>query len=210
MVPIEVVFRLGIPDGSSYLERDKTAQPNSWCSQPIVEFFTKLESHDRWLSPQEAQAISGLSETKLAGLTTLTTLLALWLSDFFEQRGITLWDGKFEFAYCPATQQFMLVDSIGPDELRLMVGDVALSKECLRQYYRTTPWYAEWTQAKKSGPEAAKHVSPPHVLPEHFKTMMDNLYPCLLNTCIGRPVIAKTPDLAELVALLGKPAPFAV
>ncbi len=42
----------------------------------------------------------------------------------------------------------MLVDSIGPDELRLIKNGAHLSKEMLRGHYRSTPWYAGVEKAK--------------------------------------------------------------
>ena len=35
----------------------------------------------------------------------------------------------------------MVVDSIGHDELRLTFNELKLSKECLRDFYRSTTWF---------------------------------------------------------------------
>ena len=48
-----------------------------------------------------------------------------------------------------ASRTFMLVDSIGLDELRLQRNGVSLSKEFLREFYRKTPWFEKLNSAKE-------------------------------------------------------------
>ena len=149
LIPLEVVFRLGMPEGSSLLkrvediqalsdakERDSrmTALADGLCidseqlqkgagaffSRPIVEFYTKLEPQDRHLSQQEALLISGITAEALDKLIELARILALSLYDRFAQNGNVLYDGKFEFVEDLATGEILLADSIGPDELRLI------------------------------------------------------------------------------------------
>ncbi len=170
LVPLEVVFRFGAPEGSSFLARAEQlpgyAQSFGFAGKPaagevfpypIVEFFTKLEPSDRFLAPQEAMAVAALRQEELDDLISLTTLLALRLRDIFSPLGLELWDGKFEFAFGPGSpgrRSFLLVDSIGPDELRLIgPGGVHFSKEFLRRVYRGTPWYLAMEEAKKLAKE---------------------------------------------------------
>lgn len=166
LVPLEVVFRFGAPEGSSFLERiDSTpgyAQSFGFPEKPaagdlfpfpIVEFFTKLEPSDRFLTPEEAREVAALEPAELDALVALTLLTALRLKDLFSPLGLELWDGKFEFAFTPGAdgaRGFELVDSIGPDELRLMgPGGVHFSKEFLRRVYRGTPWFDALAKAKR-------------------------------------------------------------
>ena len=151
LVPLEVVFRFGAPKGSSYLKR-ANVEPNTWLEKPVVEFFTKLEPTDRFLSAKEAKKIAGLSELEFQDLQDFTLLVASRLKDLFAELGLELWDGKFEFAFSPGEKDrrsFMLVDSIGPDELRLLAGKVHFSKEILRVYYRDSSWAKAVEEAKK-------------------------------------------------------------
>lgn len=165
LVPLEVVFRFGAPEGSSFLERLESIpgyaqsfgfpeQPlaGQWFPFPIVEFFTKMEPTDRFLTREEAKSVAGLTQEELDELTALTLLLALRLKDLFSPLGLELWDGKFEFAFQPSEggrRIFQLVDSIGPDELRLLgPGGVHFSKEFLRRVYRGTAWYEAIGKAK--------------------------------------------------------------
>jgi phosphoribosylaminoimidazole-succinocarboxamide synthase len=164
LVPLEVIFRFGVPEGSSLLKRTSEA---AYCKEiglavapktgdtfalPVIEFSTKLETSDRYISYAEAQEIAGLSDTEFTVLKDMAALAALRLKDCFGEINVELWDGKFEFAFTAQDAQgdrgFMLVDSIGPDELRLLCDGVHLSKEILRLFYRPTAWHSAIEKSK--------------------------------------------------------------
>lgn len=165
LVPLEVIFRFGVPEGSSLLKRAAdpdycrvlglTSSPKTGdrFEAPVVELSTKLETSDRYLDHAQACEIAGLSDAECQSLFTLTRGLALALKKCFAGIGVELWDGKFEFAFtgkgADGARGFMLVDSIGPDELRLTRDGVHLSKEALRGAYRPTPWHAGVEKAKQ-------------------------------------------------------------
>jgi len=153
LVPLEVVFRFSCPSGSSLGSRVKRdpdylasigfpgfvyEEGKTW-EFPIIELFTKLESADRPVLLPEALAISGLSATQLQSLMLRTVWVAAMLRWIFAGQGMELADGKLEWAI-DASGNCFLVDSIGPDELRLLRGGVHLSKEFLRIFYGDTPW----------------------------------------------------------------------
>jgi len=165
LVPLEAIFRFGVPEGSSLLQRtgdaaycrdiglDAAPKAGDTFDLPVIEFSTKLETSDRYLPYAEAREIAGLEAAEFEALRDLTRLAALRLRDLFAGIGVTLWDGKLEFAFdlCGAEglRGFKLVDSIGPDELRLTLDGVHLSKEALRSVYRGGNWYAQIDIAKK-------------------------------------------------------------
>gem|GEM_PF-824 len=110
LVPLEIVFRFGMPQGSSLkkrIEKDpdyvkelglaRQPEEGSWFDNPVLEFFTKLEASDRLMSWSEASLMSGLSAAGFERLVELTLDLSLALYAFFADRGIELWDGKLEF-----------------------------------------------------------------------------------------------------------------
>ncbi len=239
LVPLEVVFRFGAPEGSSFLERVEK-NPNyaqsfgfadlpragEWFPYPIVEFFTKLEPTDRFLTREEAREIAALTQQEMDDLTSFTLLLALRLKDLFSSIGLELWDGKFEFAFLPGgteasssgqgpnkTRGFELVDSIGPDELRLLgPGGVHFSKEFLRRVYRHTPWFEAMAKAKKlakdRGEKNWKKIcreelgESPQALTDRALQLAENLYPVLVQE-IGQTLFQQNfydglPSLAEL------------
>lgn len=156
LVPLEVIFRLGVPEGSSLLKRDSTLNVGQRFEEPLVEFSTKLESTDRPLSEEETLILAGLNQEEMQRLKTITCDLAFLLQKLLAKIDITLWDGKFEFAFIKGSDKsrnFMLVDSIGPDELRLTYRGVQLSKECLRKLYNRTDWAQNVTLAKAMAKE---------------------------------------------------------
>ena len=104
----------------------------------------------------------------------------------------------------------MLADSVGPDELRVLVKGQQLSKEMLRQFYRGSKWEKalkkSQVMAKEQGNldwksicEKDLHESPVP-LSEEFKNHVDALYCMLTNTLTDRQAFAGYPDLASFVS----------
>lgn len=167
LVPLEVVFRFGLPQGSSLIDRlkgnpdylkslglpdDTIFEADSKFPYPVLEFYTKLEPSDRLLSLQEAMLLSGLTASQFDALVEQTLMTAVALRQFFAERKIELWDGKFEFLVDydkSGKTSILLADSIGPDELRLIYKNCHLSKEILRQIYKNSDWAKSLSQAKK-------------------------------------------------------------
>lgn len=231
LVPLEVVFRFGAPEGSSFLGRAEKipgyAQSFGFADSPkageafpypIVEFFTKLEPSDRFLTREETMQVGGLSQAELDDLVAVTLLLALRLKDIFSPLGLELWDGKFEFAFTPpsepgAARGFLLVDSIGPDELRLIGPEgVHFSKEFLRRVYRGSPWYDSMEKAKALAKERGlkdwKKIceeelkSFPEKLPQEAFESARLMYPSLVNALsllfLNKPAYEGVPGVPEL------------
>ncbi len=224
LVPLEVVFRFGLPQGSSLIDRlkanpdyatkalglpvDTKLDADSFFPYPVLEFYTKLEPSDRLLSLQEAVLLSGLSDKQFDILSEQTLLLAVGLRQFFKERNIELWDGKFEFLveYSKSGTRILLADSIGPDELRLIYKNCHLSKEILRQIYKDSNWAKELSSAKKSGgKDWKKKVSKgPEPLSSETKKIVDQLYPVLTNCIAGKELFGDCPDLDQYVKTLEK------
>ncbi len=210
LVPLEVVFRFGVPAGSSFRSRmgdgsylaevgldqeflKKTQDPRAiYFDLPVIEFFTKLEEQDRHLRLQEALLVSGLNTELFASLKAHSILLALFLREEFSEIDLKLWDGKFEWG--ADAQGIFLVDSIGPDELRLELKgesfggqkNVPLSKEFLRLFYRKSSWFEklETFKAKDNfgwkDEMKAKGILPP-ALPQDWIAYAKNIYEILAD-----------------------------
>ena len=165
LIPLEVIFRFSIPSGSSLLKRVGDASylkvlglsnapiEGDEFAEPIIEFSTKLEEKDRYIDYDTARDISGMSCVEFESLKSKAILIALRLKDYFLESGLELCDGKFEFSYAEfdseGKRNIKLIDSIGPDELRLTKDGVQLSKEVLRRFYEDSPWYSDLETAKK-------------------------------------------------------------
>jgi phosphoribosylaminoimidazole-succinocarboxamide synthase len=151
LIPLEVIFRFGVPKGSNLLTR-KDWYPfpifeGAEFERPLIEFSTKLESKDRMLTYQEAALILKGSSEALAQVHGRTHAVALFLQRMFREHGLKLWDGKLEWAHMDGT--VCLVDSIGPDELRVGQNGAVMSKQFLRDYYLGTPWEQALVKAKE-------------------------------------------------------------
>ncbi|MBT3980765.1 MAG: hypothetical protein HOE90_05380 [Bacteriovoracaceae bacterium] len=203
LLPLEVIFRTGCPKGSSLLKRSSdlpylksiglTTPPKEGESfeYPIVEFSTKLEDKDRYLDKAQAKKISHLDDDDFFHLESLVKVMALRLKDFFSELGLTLWDGKFEFSYSKYLEKpalFVLVDSIGPDELRITKDGIHLSKEYLRQYYKLSTWSEKIAQAQSLSKELGlpwqkvmedKLMCSPPLLEKETKKLASQIYTVL-------------------------------
>lgn len=222
LVPLEVVFRFGVPRGSSLLKRTGNADylkslglvnppsEGDVFERPVIEYSTKLEPTDRYLAYTEAKKIAGLNEKEWDELHTQVSLCALMLKTLFSKMQIELLDGKFEFAFTE-NRQFMMVDSIGPDELRLTFQGVQLSKENLRQFYREGLWAKNCEEAKllakKRGEADWKKIctqelnSHPLALESGQVELISQMYQTLLNEVLKlnqeTPLFPQAPSLAE-------------
>jgi len=179
-LPLEVIFRLGVPQGSSLLKRGDF-QVNEKFQSPLIEFSTKLESIDRMLTNAEAKNLAGLNDQEMEKLIRITQHLAMTLKEKFKEFNIDLWDGKFEFAFIESDDKncrdFMLVDSISLDELRLTLDDLMLSKEVLRNFYKQTDWYQNLIESKeKYGDSFRSKISKPNHLPIKLLSLIESMY----------------------------------
>ena len=206
LVPLEVIFRFGVPAGSSLMKRVNdpsylkalglSEKPNfgDRFEKPIIECSTKLESTDVYISAERAAEIASLSEAEAQNLYELVHILALRIHEIFGTAGLELWDGKFEFAFAAGSdgqRRFQLVDSIGPDELRLTYNGVQLSKETLRKPYRSTPWLTAIDQAKTLAKDRGERdwkkicreelQSTPSPLEPEFLELIVQMYKALTN-----------------------------
>ncbi len=219
LVPLEIVFRFSCPEGSSIIERlkrdpsylqvrgfqDTQVEAGHQWQFPVLEAFTKLETSDRPVTPIEAVAISGIAPAQFQELMLKTAWIAGLLKSVCASKGLELADGKVEWAINEKGECF-LVDAIGPDELRILKNGVQLSKEFLRHYYRTTPWYQALAKAKKQaeaqGVADWKKLVPlgPPTLPPSHRDLATQLYLALANTLSSRSWFSDAWSLDQVVA----------
>lgn len=180
LVPLECVFRFGMPAGSSLLSRleknphyhlelglKQKPEGGGMLPRPVVELFSKLEPADRLLGNELALNVSGLVNEDFLLVYHYTLLLAIFLQHEFAKARVTLWDGKFEFVHL---DQIALGDTITPDELRLTMKGIQLSKEPVRQYYRK--YAPEFVAAMDKAKKIAEKIDRPlaRIVNEDLKT----------------------------------------
>ncbi len=201
LVPLEVIFRFGTPSGSSLLKRLKknpdymyslglkqAPQEMDFFDRPVIEFSTKLESSDRYISAVEAMQMAGLSQDEFNLLQSYASILAIKLREKFAQMDLELWDGKFEFSFIEGINQrdFLLVDSMGPDEVRLTYQNMHLSKEVLRQVYVGSDWHTKIDEYKLKSDnwqqEMKSEKLEPTLLPKNVKESVVAMYQLLADS----------------------------
>lgn len=205
LIPLEVVFRFEVCAGSSFIKRhaEKHYQVGHRFEKPFVEMFTKLEDKDRPLSNDEAFKISGLTMAQFEEVIWRTSEVAQILQTWFAEKGIRLMDGKLEWGLS-SEGEIILVDAIGPDEMRLEKQNIQLSKEVLREFYRKTEWYQDLENAKEEGESKgyadwkALVKNPPPPLPARLKELVSGMYLALVNDISEESVFA-SPSLDEIV-----------
>ncbi len=225
LVPLECIFRFGVPRGSSLLKRlaknpsygeeiglTKPVQEGDVLPRPIVEFSTKLEPADRMVPYDFAMNAAGMTGDEFRTLVHGTMLLALWLRGVFAHHGIKLWDGKFEFLRIGG--RLVLGDAITADELRLTYRNLQISKEPLRQYHhRYHPTFVEaMEKAKKISERDDRPLAqivetlghPPKPVDPGVVAAVSDMYCGITEALVGKPVFGGRATLDQVAKKLKK------
>ena len=126
--------------------------------RPYLECTTKLEAHDRELTEEEAKDIAGLSDADYKEIMDTVLKVDEIIAEEAAKRGLIHCDGKKEFGY-DEHRNLMLIDTFGTldedrwwDAEEYKAGNAReLSKELVRQYYRSTGYHAKLTEAREKG-----------------------------------------------------------
>jgi len=210
LVPLEVVFRNRVPVGSSLRKRTEPADHglgfDSWpdravdLSEPVVEFSTKYETQDRYLSREEAAAIAGVAD--LDRLEALARAVNRAVTDRAARTGLEHEDGKIECLYYQG--ELRVADVVGTfDENRFSFEGRQVSKEAIRQHHkRTQPEWVEAvaeakSRARRDGVDDWKALCErePEPLADDVIRAGRNLYCAGTNTYLDREVF-EAPTLA--------------
>jgi phosphoribosylaminoimidazole-succinocarboxamide synthase len=163
LVPLEVVFRNRVPIGSSLrrratpadygLDSDPAIAADEWpdepvdLPEPVVEFSTKYEEQDRYLTREEADRIAGAADVD--ALESLALDVNRVVTERAEAAGFAHEDGKIECLYVDG--ELRVADVVGTfDENRFSYGGRGVSKEVVRQWYKANDpaWVAAVKDAK--------------------------------------------------------------
>ena len=156
--------------------------------EPFVEVTTKLEKVDRELTRKEALEISKLTEGEYDDLVSAVLKIDAKINADVKRRGLIHVDGKKEFAM-DKERRLMLVDTFGTadedrwwDAAAYGKGEhVELSKEFVRQYYRTTGYHKALMDAR-----SAKKPEPDiPALPDDVARQVSDLYVGLFERLTG-------------------------
>jgi phosphoribosylaminoimidazole-succinocarboxamide synthase len=161
LVPLEIVFRNQVPVGSSLRTRttpaDHGLEGDEWPDEavvlddPIVEFSTKYERSDRYLSREDADRIAGIADVD--ALEAVARDVNDVITAQAEGVGLTHEDGKIECLYYQG--EIRVADVVGTfDENRFSYEGTQLSKEVIRQYHKRTQ--PDWVDAVAAAKREAK------------------------------------------------------
>ncbi|MFC4357610.1 phosphoribosylaminoimidazolesuccinocarboxamide synthase [Halobium salinum] len=200
LIPLEIVFRNTVPVGSSLRSRGEPADyeldGDDWpdepvsLPEPVVEFSTKFEEQDRYLTREEAGAISGPAE--IDRLEELALAVNHILTDRAERAGLTHEDGKIECLYDDGT--IKVADVAGTfDENRFSYDGQQVSKEVVRQFYRG--YDPDWVDAVSAAKTEAETqgvadwrtlcADEPEPLPDDVVDTVSDLYAAGTNAYTG-------------------------
>ncbi len=209
LIPLEVIYRNVIHPNSSILRRLergevkpedfglKEIKPGMKLEKPIIDFSTKLEDFDRYLSQDEAKEISGLSYEEFEVLKDFAIEIDEIITREVSKANLENEDGKIEFAL-DESRNITVVDAVGtPDECRFSYNGFEVSKEILRSYYKSTEWYRKLREVK--GRENWREmVGTPPKLSNEVKEIVSKIYMAMCNEITGRRFF-DVPKLKEIV-----------
>ncbi|PSQ57791.1 phosphoribosylaminoimidazolesuccinocarboxamide synthase [Halobacteriales archaeon SW_8_68_21] len=115
--------------------------------EPVVEFSTKYERQDRYLTRVEADEIAGAAD--IDALESLARDVNRVVTERADTAGFVHEDGKIECLY--ADGELRVADVVGTfDENRFSYGGRSVSKEVVRQWYKANDpdWVAAVKEAK--------------------------------------------------------------
>ena len=176
---------LGYPSGHD----PKKIKKGEKLPAPLVEVTTKFEKFDRPVPVDEAYRIAGMKPDEYVHMMDIVLRLDEEMAKQVEPRGLLHFDGKKEFAF-NEKRELMLIDTFGTGDEDRFVDKamyenegkiVEISKEFVRQYYRSTGYHAALEAARNAGkpePEISE-------LPQEQTDMTSKLYLQLYEMITG-------------------------
>lgn len=212
MVPLEIIFRDILGEESSVFRRLKKGEvtyqdlgldhyptAGEKLEKPILDFSTKYERVDRYFrNIEEARKHAKLSIDKMNELKSQALSINQYLRQHSDKLGWVHPDGKVEAALDPQGN-IIWVDAFGTlDEDRFEYQGLRLSKQIVRDYYRTTPWYEEFSKAKEDKIDPKNWPKPEH-LPEELINFTSDIYKTAANSWTGEKVFEEAKSTDELL-----------
>lgn len=217
--PIEFISRNALPAASSIWKRVKKGQvtledlglpadfkPGDEIPErlrPILDYSTKFEPDDRYLTPKEAQTLMGMSDEDFAVINATTRRASNVMTQYAASRGFTREDGKVEYV------GLKLGDAVctwHEDRLVTMEG-IGISKQRIRDKIKklNPAWYEDIEKskqrAKKEGVADFRTLMDPSIVyispsPEFFREI-NNLFKAGTNQWVASRVYDVYPGSRE-------------
>jgi phosphoribosylaminoimidazole-succinocarboxamide synthase len=217
LIPLEIIYRNGLPEGSSIFRRleqgsitldqlglDHRPEPGERLERPILDVSTKFEEKDRYVTWTEAQEIAGLTSGELVEVKDLLSRVDATITRIASKARLENEDGKIELAF-DDERRLMVADVVGTlDECRFTYEGLHVSKEIARQFYKKTEWFRDVEEAKKKAEAAAvpdwKRLcrSEPPKLDPRLRRIISEIYMAASNELTRRRMF-DVPSLADVV-----------
>ncbi|WXG47256.1 MAG: phosphoribosylaminoimidazolesuccinocarboxamide synthase [Candidatus Atabeyarchaeum deiterrae] len=217
LIPLEIVYRNGLPEGSSIFKRldqgilrpedlglDHNPKPGEQLKKPYFDPSTKLEKGDRYLTWREAQELVRLTDDETNEIKDILLEVDKLITSIASKAKLKNEDGKIELAFNPK-RQMIIVDVVGTlDECRFTYQGSNVSKEVARQFYKKTEWYKDLEEAKREagskGIEDWKELckSNPGKMDPELKKIIRNMYTSAANE-FTHSKIFDSPKLGEVM-----------
>lgn len=217
LIPLEIIYRNGLPEGSSVFKRleqgkitlsdlglDHFPKSGEQLAKPIFDVSSKLEETDRYVTWIEAQKMAGLTDEELSEVKSVLFMVDETISEIALRAGLKNEDGKIELSL-DENRKLMIVDVLGTlDECRFTYAGVHVSKEIARQFYKKTSWYKDLEQAKRDAESKGiadwKSLcnSQPPKLDTVLKTIISQMYMAAANEITGYKLFNAS-NLSEVI-----------
>jgi phosphoribosylaminoimidazole-succinocarboxamide synthase len=209
LIPLEIIYRNGLPEGSSVFKRleqekvtikdlglDHYPKPGEHFAKPLFDVSTKLEETDRYVTWAEAEEMAGLTSQETAAIKMILSKVNATIGEVASHAGLNNEDGKIELAF-DDKRGLMVADVVGTlDECRFTYDGMHVSKEIARQFYKRTDWYRDVEEAKKTaetrGVKEWRTVckSQPPKLDVQLKAIIGEMYMAAANEMTERKMFA--------------------
>jgi len=217
LIPLEIIYRNGLPEGSSVFKRleqgsvtfeqlglDHYPKVGEKLKKPIFDVSTKLEDKDRYVSWEEAKEIAGLTRAEVVEIKDVLLKVDETITHAASKASLVNEDGKIELAF-DSERKLMVVDVVGTlDECRFTYDGLHVSKEIARQFYRKTSWFKDVEKAKREAetkrvPDWKKlcKSNPPKLEPK-LKAIISKMYMAASNELTERRIF-DVPRLADVI-----------
>ena len=101
LIPLEIIYRNGLPEGSSVFKRleqgkvtfqdiglDHYPKPGERFAKPIFDVSTKLEETDRYVTWEEAAKIAGLTNIEVAAVKVVLAKVNETINEIAAKAGL--------------------------------------------------------------------------------------------------------------------------
>jgi len=215
IVPLQFICRNQLPQGASVFRRlaagtvsladlglDALPGIGQRLKPPLIEFTTKLEEIDRFISRAEAMEIARLDGEQMAAAETLVRQVNEVVTARAEQLGLVHADSKVELGI-DGDGELMLIDTAGtPDENRFVINNFHVTKQILRNFYLSRGLEEDVQKwAAEGRPRSTWPV--PERLPAELIEATADMNRALAERWTGEKIWG-APPLEEVVSRLGE------